>query len=408
MTNVFEIPAIKFNQPLGTFYVFKMNASDLESVSYSSRAKYKKSGYLNNVFSPITGTQRDLDDRREEEIARFVNSVECAIPNSIVLGANMSEDGRLTKEDERWYATEDDNGVCKVVIPSKKKLASIIDGQHRLAGCLLSDRKNIELLVAAYLDLPLPYQAYLFASINGNQKKVPRSLAYELYGFGSDDEDRVLWSPEKLAVSLVRKLNFDDNIEYITNNKSKLYHKILLGAQYSESDNGFLSLAALVDSILSLITSNPKKDRDVILHYRNKKGRLQLESNHKIPLREEYIKGNDDEIERVIFDFVDVVFDSSRFDKSSYLYKTIGVQSLFSLLKRYLISSSKPFKKTEFESFCFPVWNVDFKNDYFTASGIGRSRITNTLYIATNLISPSDLKNEDDADKIQALINSSR
>lgn len=397
MTEPFKTLAIKITQPLGTFYVFKMKASDLNSVSYSSRAKYKKSGFFNNAFSPITGTQRELDEDREREIARYVNSVECAIPNSIVLGANISEEGNLIDKDGKWFVNEDENGTCTLIIPKEKKMASIIDGQHRLAGCMVSDRKDLELLCAVYLDLPLPYQAYLFASINANQKKVSKSLAYELYGFGSDNEDKFLWSPEKLAVSIVRKLNFDKG--------SKVKDKIVLGAQSHEEQKGYLSLAALVESVLGLITNNPKKDRDVILHYRNKEGRSSLEQNQNTPLRGLYISNKDTEIEKIVYDFVNFIFDEEHYNNRSYLYKTIGIQSLFSLLKKYLQKSNKPFNIEEFKKFCDPIWRIDFSNDFFTASGIGKSRITNTLLAATNLIELDKIRNQEDRQKIQILVN---
>lgn len=396
MTNKFEIPAIKIRQPLGTFYVFKMEASDLSLVSYSSRAKYKKSGFLSNIFSPISGTQRELVDERGNEISRYINSVECAIPNSIVLGANISEDGNLIDSENKWHVEEDDLGNCTLIIPSERELASIIDGQHRLAGCMASDRKNIELLCAVYLDLPLPYQAYLFASINANQKKVSRSLAYELYGFGSDAEERILWSPEKLAVSIARKLNFDES--------SNIKNRVILGAQIMDDQNGYLSLASLVDSILQLITGNPKKDRDVILHYRNKEGRKSLDSNLKMPFRQLYIQGNDQEIERVIFEFINFIFQEKRFNEKSYLYKTIGIQSLFSLLKRYLVESNRHFDLVAFEKFCEPIWKIDFASDFFTASGIGKSRILNALLISTGLLDVKNMRNQEDAKKLIRLI----
>ncbi|WP_350996449.1 DGQHR domain-containing protein [Shewanella sp. TB7-MNA-CIBAN-0143] len=396
MTNLYEIPAFKITQPLGTFYVFKMKANELYSISYSARAKYKKSGFLNNVFSPITGTQRPLEDGRDKEIAQYVNSVECAIPNSIVIGANISEQGGLVNNNERWRVEEDASGACTLIIPTDKKLASIIDGQHRLAGCIKSERKDLELLCVVYLDLPTPYQAYLFASINANQKKVSRSLAYELYGFGTENEDRITWSPEKLCVSIVRNLNFS--------NDSKIKHKIILGAQAFEDKKGYLSLAALVESILRLITSNPKKDRDIILHYRNEKGRESLGGNTKLPLRVMYINGEDKNIEKIIFDFINFIFNDDHYDEKSYLYKTVGVQSLFTLLKRYLSNKKGEFDINDFKLFCQPIWNVDFSNDYFTASGIGKSRILNTLLVSTGLLDVEKVRNKNDGKKIKKLL----
>ncbi|EHK9183093.1 DGQHR domain-containing protein [Vibrio vulnificus] len=392
-----SIPAIKVEQPLGVFYVFKMKASDLDKITFSSRAKYEKSGLLNNTFKVIKGNQRELDSDREKDIARFINSVESALPNSIILGANFTENGDLAEESNRWFVDEDNNGFCTLHIPSEQKLAAVIDGQHRLAGCVKSERPDIELLCTVYLDLPIPYHAFLFANINANQKKVPRSLAYELYGFGTEEESKDIWSPEKLAVSIVRKLNFSD--------ESMIKGLIILGAKDSENDSNkaFISLASLVDSIMKLFTTNPKKDRDHILYYRNKKGRKTLGKNASLPLRDLYIDGQDDEIEHLIFEFINYIF--SKYKKNSYLFKTIGVESLFSILKEYL-KKGGGMDIGSIMTFLMPIWEIDFSIDYYTASGIGKSRISNTLMVVTGLKDISSITNEIDRVKIAAIINS--
>lgn len=387
------IPAIKVEQPLGIFYVFKISAVELGKLTFSSRAKYKKSGVINNTFKVITGNQRELDDSRQKDIARFINSVESALPNSIILGANFDENGQFVEDKDKWFVKEDDNGFCYLHIPTEKKLAAIIDGQHRLAGCLASERDKIELLCAVYLDLPMPYHAFLFANINANQKKVPRSLAYELYGFGTEEEDKSIWSPEKLAVSIARKLNFSE--------ESMLKGKIILGAQDEDEEKGFISLASVVDSIMKLITTNPKKDRDHILYYRNRKGRETLDLNNNLPLRACYINGNDKELEGLVLWFINYIFE--RYDKASYLFKTIGVESLFLLLKAYIKKENK-WDINSISLFLEPIWDIDFSNNFFTASGIGKSRIYNTLLISTGLKKLEEVKNIDDANKIRALI----
>lgn len=58
-------------------------------------------------------------------------------------------------------------------------------------------------------DLPLAYQAYLFATININQRKVDKSLAYEQFGYNLDDEEPESWAPDKLAVFFTRRLNLN-------------------------------------------------------------------------------------------------------------------------------------------------------------------------------------------------------
>jgi hypothetical protein len=40
------------------------------------------------------------------------------------------------------------------------------------------EHRDMELLCVVFIDLPTPYHAYIFATINFNQKKVDRSLTY--------------------------------------------------------------------------------------------------------------------------------------------------------------------------------------------------------------------------------------
>src|SRR5690606_26453257 len=102
----------------------------------------------------------------------------------------------------RWTATEVEGDLCSVTIPSAKKLAAVIDGQHRLFGFVDAkpERLTMNLLCSVFLDLPKPFQAQLFATINSTQKRVDKSLTYELFGYNIDDEAENLWTPDKLAV----------------------------------------------------------------------------------------------------------------------------------------------------------------------------------------------------------------
>lgn len=99
-----------------------------------------------------------------------------------------------------------------LIIPSAVKLAVIVDGQHRLYGfraASVEERRAMPLLAAIYLDLPNPFQAYLFATNNYNQKPADKRQTYELYGFNLEEEPPEAGSPEKTAVFLCRKLNTD-------------------------------------------------------------------------------------------------------------------------------------------------------------------------------------------------------
>jgi hypothetical protein len=71
--------------------------------------------------------------------------------------------------------------------------ASIIDCQHRMKGFEYIEnesRLEMDLLCSVFFDLPNPYQAYLFATINGNQKRVDKSLALEQFGYYIENEKK--------------------------------------------------------------------------------------------------------------------------------------------------------------------------------------------------------------------------
>lgn len=83
-----------------------------------------------------------------------------------------------------------DNG--KLIIPDKDRSAQIIDGQHRVAGLreAIVDRPELgDMLipVAIYSNLDTQQSAKIFLSINTEQRPVPKSLVFDLYGIAGDD-----------------------------------------------------------------------------------------------------------------------------------------------------------------------------------------------------------------------------
>jgi len=388
--NIFpiKVPVLKIEQPLGVFYVAALNADLLLKVSYSTPAKAIETED-NKPYYNIFGTQREKKEKRLKEIARYIDTVEAAFPNSIILGANYHEDGNLEEAvDKRWQIIKNENDHSLfLVIPTEEKLASIIDGQHRLFAFKESDRKSMPLLCAIYLDLPLPYHAYLFATINFNQKKVDKSLAYQLFGFNLDEEPPHSWSPETLAVYLTRI--FDSNID------SPFFGHIMIGIQDDPegppTNNWMVSMATVVDGILKLITSNPKRDRD-LMHKSSIMGgrnRNKLSKASSLPLRNWYIEGNDLGIYAVINNYFTAVKSVFWLKTSyrSYIIKTVGIQALFDILKIMLndaTNTEMDIADLNIKYFTDKLLNardVDFSNNFFQASGTGRGRIKNINWV---------------------------
>jgi DNA phosphorothioation-associated DGQHR protein 1 len=218
-TTVFPVrtPILKVVQPLGEFYVAILPADLLLKVTFSDPLQFL--GVSESGQYELKGHQRKLVQNRLNAIGRFIDTVEAAFPNSIILAANYRETGDLEEDEGKRWAVEFSpesgtaNGAAgKLLIPSEERLAAIVDGQHRLFGfkeASLKERLEMPLLCAVFLDLSHPFQAYLFATINYNQKPVDKSQSYELYGFNLEEEPPEAWSPEKTAVFMCRKLNTD-------------------------------------------------------------------------------------------------------------------------------------------------------------------------------------------------------
>lgn len=408
----FKYKVIEVNQPLGTFYVFKISAFDLRQLVDTEPYFLTLE---NNEFQN-DGIQRRFNEDRGKEIAKFLRSTESALPNSIIIAGNTKN----FSEENQWKIVKETVNNCTddyLLIPELIINGAVIDGQHRLFSFkhLSNDeQKNYELLCTLYLDLPNPYQAYIFATINMNQRKVDKSLAYELYGYDLNDEDSNKWSPEKLAVFLTRKLN--------TNEQSIFKGHILLAANSDEilgklsesnSIDWSISTAALVEGILSLITNNPKRDRDELqIIYKSKRTRLVLkEINSSAPLRNYYIENNDLLIYTILINFFKASYDSL-YKLNSILFKTVGIQVQFIVLKK-ILQKLEDDKDISIDYFSHQVnmffskvidKNIDFNDSFFQLSGIGKTRMKNVLLIGMELMNLYEIKNQEDVKEYKRLL----
>lgn len=388
-------PAIRVQQPLGNFYAFSLRADILNRITYSLpaevRERLEQETSENKGGYSIFGSQRAEKRTRLQEIASYIQTTDATFPNAIILAANYSQDG-LYIEDEniQWTAKEQSNGFWSINIPSRAlPCASIIDGQHRLHAFqhLPEDapERAMELLCVVFLELPTPYHAYVFATINFNQKKVDRSLAYELFGFDVDERPAHLWSPETLAVYLTRLLNTDE--------KSPLYRSIFPAADseaiFSKNLDGTglvkISMATVVDGILRIISKNPQEDRNTVRRPKNKNvGRKSLTPVKGLPLRDYYIDGNDKAIYDILCNYFTAVSEKiwSPAGKNSYLKKTVGIQASFDVLRELLdfrAVNAANYSTKELSSLLAPCSMLDPEGDKYQASGIGRSEIRKEL-----------------------------
>jgi DNA phosphorothioation-associated DGQHR protein 1 len=415
------IQAIKVSQPLGDFYAFSMDAETLNRLTYSLPAQVRSrieaeasdaGGYS------IFGSQRKQSKSRLDEIAKFIQTTDATFPNAIILAANYDDQGMLVEEaSSRWDVIEEGKKGeerYRLKIPfGKRPVASIIDGQHRLHAFTRLENgdphRDMKMLCVVYLDLPTPYHAFIFATINFNQKKVDRSLAYELFGFDVEDRNPMGWAPETLAVYLTRILNTENGSplegcitiaalpqEKIATASEEAAEEVTASEQTADEEAELsppirVSMATIVDGILRQISKNPKHDRYTIRKASNKEiGRGCLDELPELPLRRFYLNGNDQAIRQVISDYFwavrDVIWKNA--PPKSYLRKTIGVQALFDVLKVMLETraiTATTFSRRALTELLSPCSDLDPDGTKYQASGIGRREIKSVLLDALKL-----------------------
>lgn len=404
-----DVPAIRISQPLGTFYVTKLKADLLLEVSFSDPLRLSDHISGEHPYS-LRGAQREERENRLVEIGRYIDTVEAAFPNSIILAVNYDENGKLIDESDprRWRLEPKDGDECvRLIVPTPAKIASIVDGQHRLHGFQYANpsRLDTELLCAVYFDLPNPYQAYLFATINFNQKKVDRSLAYELFGFDLETEPPSSWSPEKTAVFLTRRLN--------TEGDSPLHNHITVAPLYEETvfqapanRNWQVSTATVVDGSLRLFSANPRRDRDQMHRKSVEAGRNRsMLGPDSTPLRDLYRTTNDKAIYTAIKNFFVAVEKSlwTQAKPQSYINKTAGLQALFDVLVDLLkgFEKDKNISVNFFSDYLVKASHINFADDFFQTSGKGKTRIKNALELASGLKTADEVPQNDRDDYLR-------
>ncbi|QWV06568.1 DGQHR domain-containing protein (plasmid) [Pseudoalteromonas shioyasakiensis] len=311
-----------------------ISAKDLLKICQPIRAEVLDNDLDNNPLNlsikKSTGTQRQLGNSRPEEIKDYIKTGVAAFPNSIIIGANISEDGFLLEENQRTWKVEDN---CLKI--SKGALtAAIIDGQHRLAGFELLEEDDLalneNLLCSIYLNIPMTYHAQIFSIINSTQRKVHKNLIYQLYQIDMDEKEPKYWSPEVLSVYLSRALGTDTD--------SILKNRIVLAIDNKDTEKDWnISLSSMVEGILKLISESPQRDRDSFYSKKmESKIRRDVGEDNAV-WRERYLEMRDKSIYEDLRGFFNTCF--NMFDEDSAYRSTVGCAALLEALRELL---SKP------------------------------------------------------------------
>jgi DGQHR domain-containing protein len=162
------IPALSITQDKATFYVFAISAKKLLEIAYTSeRTRYNQ-----------TETQRVLRPDRLRDIGKLLTSNGSnlpLLPNAIIVSLSPQS-----------YFRDGCIHICNR--PAGE--AFVIDEQHRLWAFSpkYSGETDLHVVVTAFIDLNDSDKAFIFRSINGNQRKINPSLVYDLIPMLRDKE----------------------------------------------------------------------------------------------------------------------------------------------------------------------------------------------------------------------------
>lgn len=360
-----NVRVLEVSQPLGTFFVGVMSAMDLRKIAAADTRRQET-----REIEIYTGIQRELSNKRQAEIMDYISTFDAAFPNSFIVAIKsediISQEGQLLK------------------IRAHEKAASIIDGQHRLAGFTPSNSQNFELIVSIFIDLPIEDQAMLFATINLKQTKVNPSLVYDLF------EETKLRSPQKTCHNISKALN--------TGKESPFYHRIKPLGKKTEEYVGIITQATFVKKLLPLICRNPDKVRDDI------KKSLPLDpddpDNRDCIFWKLFVDDKDWAILKILSNYFTAVrsqFETDWNSDSSPLSKTIGFSALMRLLPELYMKgqSEATFEQSFFARELMKAKSLaPFRFEEYPASGVGETKLYQDFQVKVLSNSTSHVRSE--------------
>lgn len=328
-----KIPFLKITQPIGTFYMVSLKASDLVKI-------------VKVIPRSISdeGIQRDLSSSRVSEIARYSNETDATFPTAVIV--SIKNDNQIIIDDDKH----------EFIINNCEYIGNVIDGQHRIAGLIKSGKTDdFELPVVFMFNLTLEEEAYVFSVINSKQMTVTPSLIFDLFGLSS------IRSPQRTVHEIARTLNMRED--------SPFYRRLrMLGNKTKDQTNATLSQGTFVMGILSLICLKSEIRQRPML-----KG-LELEPIDSMPFRKLYILKRDDIILKILLNCFNALRDVYKEyweePSNNILWKSTGFGGVVKSLNELVFQGLE--KKTLTKDFfidCFQKFRDNIKLNNISLTG---------------------------------------
>lgn len=347
-----NVNLIEVTQPIGTFYLGKLSADVAVKIAHVKKRKYDS-----ERSTTFGGVQRPESETRIKEITNYCSDPDATFPTPIIISVDESSkyslsDNLLRFDPEEFYG-------------------EVIDGQHRIRGLERSAQlEKFELPIIFMFNLIEEEKAYIFATINSKQTRVPMSLIYDLFDVY---ETR---SPMKVCHEIARSFNSDKD--------SPFYKRLkMLGAKQDELAS--LSQGSFVKYLLPLISKYPDQDAIDI------KNMKPLKKDESCPLRTYFERKEDEYIYKILTNLFNAIketfFHEWTNPKEYILSKTLGYGAILKAFPflfergKKCKNLSQEFFETELNKFkiYLKVSNLKLTSEYFPSNQQQLSRLSQLI-----------------------------
>ena len=306
---------IEISQPIGNLYVVPMEWNDLVRISYSDVRRIASETLDVEAY---LGIERPLRQDRVAELRRYVNNVDASFPSTVILAV---------EEDDADF----DKALGRLLVRNREDVAKVLDGQHRIEGLVGYEGDVFHVPVTIFVGMDIEDQAMVFATINLQQTKVNRSLAYDLYEYTKKR------SPQKVAHNIVRYLDREDGSPFQEKFK-------ILGTVKDRGET--ISQAQFIDSLLTMMSRDPMGDRNLYLKG-GKPERADPGESLRLIFLNMFLDERDGEIALVLWNYFGAIEDRwgdywRQVRPGFGLNRTTGFRALMGFLRDAYLSVAQP------------------------------------------------------------------
>ena len=366
-----HVAALRLRQPIGDIYLAAMDYQLLQKITYFDVRRVLRD---QRDVEAYLGIQRPVEERRVADLEKYVNFVDATFPTAVILAIDESECVSYDEDRHQLTLSNVRHGNEKPDI-AFSNLCRVIDGQHRIAGLGNFTGEKFDVMTAIFVGIDISDQAYIFATVNLEQTKVRKSLAFDLFELARTRSPYKTCHNVAVGLDKVKESPFFERIKR-------------LGTATPGRERETITQSTFVDALVRYISPEPKVDRDLLLRGQN----LELANSdvlRRYCFRNLFIKGEDVMIGRITQNYFDAVKATwptawDDFGQGAMLNKTNGFKALMSIFGRVYTHVTAPGQMVPTSRFAqifkrSRLKDSDFNTERYKPGTSGEAKLRNDL-----------------------------